>query len=197
MKKDIFLVFLSVVLGFAITLGISYAVRDTPVKVGETEHVEGIIYKEVGCPGKDVPEIKRLMGYLPPALLDKFQSKGGTIVIVNDLPGKIIGRTESTDDSIVVYIEEGYAFQSFLHEFGHVYLDFYALGEDFNKIFTEEAELLVKAYYGIDECNATVDEIEYFAQAFQTVVYLGEDTQEAAPKTFDYISGLVSDMVSE
>ena len=67
--------------------------------------------------------------------------------------------------------------------------------DDFREIYKTEAKSLVNAYYG-DSSYYYSNEVEYFAQAFQTVVCMrGYDTQDAAPKTFSYMNDLIKSML--
>lgn len=167
------------------------------VKNGEIRQVQDYIYMEDGCSDSELEKIQQLVGYLPPVLMDKFLSENGRVILVNELKGNSIGNTEITKDSITIYIRNEYVFDALMHEFGHVYLHFYGMDDEFEDIWKTEAKSLVKAYYG-DGSYYSEDEVEYFAQAFQTVICMsGYDTQEAAPKTFSYINGLMSQMLAE
>lgn len=167
------------------------------VKHGEITQVTNHIYMEDGCSDSEVEKIQQLTGYLPQTLIDKFSSENGKVILVNEVKGKCIGSTEINNEGITIYIQSGYVFDALIHEFGHVYLHFYGLQDDFKEVFETEANSLVKAYYG-DGSYYTEDEVEYFAQAFQTVICMsGYDTQEAAPKTFSYINNLMKEMIAE
>lgn len=157
--------------------------------------VNNYLYKEEDCSDTEVEKIKETLGYLPKSFLKDFKDKGGKIILVSDLKGDCVGSTEINKDSIVVYIEDGYVFNSLIHEFGHVYLHFNPMEEDFKEIYEAEAKSLVEAYYGVGESYAYSNEVEYFAQAFQTVLCMGgHDTQNAAPKTFSYMTDLITEM---
>lgn len=166
-------------------------------KDSEIEPINEYLYCEKGCSDDEIEEILTLIGYLPPSLLDKFKQENGTIILVSDLKGGCIGSTEIEPDNITIYIQDGYVFHALIHEFGHIYLHFHPMEEEFKELFKTEAKSLITAYYG-DSPYYYNNEKEYFAQAFQTVLCMGgHDTQKAAPDTFCYMSRLIGEMFDE
>lgn len=159
--------------------------------------VNEYLYMEQGCSDSEVEKIQTLLGYLPQSLFEDFRNENGRVILVSDLKDNCIGSTEINDEGITVYIKNEYVFDALIHEFGHVYLHFHPMEDEFKELYETEAKSLVNSYYG--DCPYYYsDETEYFAQAFQTVLVMGGyDTQEAAPKTFSYMSGLIKDMFNE
>lgn len=165
----------------------------------EIKRVNEYISIEDGCSTSDLETIQTLLGYLPPALFEAFREENGQIIIVSDLKGDCIGSTEITDEGITIYMKDGYEFDVLMHEFGHVYLHFNPeqMNDTFKELYEIESKSLVNAYYG-DSPYYYSDETEFFAQAFQTVLVMGgHDTQEAAPKTFSYMTELITSMFNQ
>ena len=157
--------------------------------------VDEYLYMEQGCSDTEIEMIQTLLGYLPQSFLKEFEQKNGKVILVSDLKGNCIGHTEIDKNSITIYINDNYAFDALIHEFGHVYLHFHPMEDDFREIYKTEAKSLVNAYYG-DSPYYYSNEVESFAQAFQTVVCMrGYDTQDAAPKTFSYMNDLIKSML--
>lgn len=165
-------------------------------------------YKQVNeyvCCDKDVSNdvinsVNELMNKVPYKLADTFKEHNGKVVVTSNLENKNIGKTIIDDKTkdVIIYIQPKNIDYSLLHEFGHVYLAYNNIDKDeFHSIFKEEAKSLVTAYYG-EEGNVDYyydDETEYFAQAFQTVLMLGgHDTLNSAPKTFDYMTSIITDL---
>ena len=146
---------------------------------------------ESGCSNAEVETIQRFIGYLPKPFLKEFKARNGRVILVSDIRGNYCGLTKITNNSIKIYIEDGYTSDCILHEFGHVFDNFYPIGDDFKEIYETEAKSLVNAYYG--DCPYFYsNETEYFAHAFQTVIYArGYDIQDVAPKTFSYVMSLI------
>lgn len=152
------------------------------------------LYIETGCSEEEANEIIELVGYLPPAFFNDFIKDNGKIVLVSELKGSCIGSTEIDSKEIRIYIKDGYVFDALIHEFGHVYLHYNPLEDEFTELYETEAKSLVNAYYG-DAPYYYTDKVEYFAQAFQTVFVMGgNDTQDVAPNTFKYMSDLINEM---
>ena len=162
----------------------------------EIVQINEYLYMEQGCFDSEVEKVQTLLGYLPQSLFEDFRNENGKVILVSDLEDNCIGSTEISDEGITIYIKNEYVFDALIHEFGHVYLQFYPMEDEFKKIYETEAKSLVNAYYG-DSPYYYSNEVEYFAQAFQTVVCMrGYDTQDAAPQTFSYMNDLIKKYVS-
>lgn len=155
------------------------------------------LYVESGCSEEEIEKIVGLVGCLPKKFFNDFIKDNGKIILVSDLKGDCVGSTEVDSESIKIYIKDGFVFDALIHEFGHVYLHYNPMEDTFNELYKTEAKSLVNAYYG--DCPYYYkDKEEYFAQAFQTVFIMsGNDTQEAAPNTFRYMTELIQSMFSE
>lgn len=166
----------------------------------ELTQINDYLYVESDVSDEEIETAQTLVGYLPPSLFQDFRNVNGRVIIVSDLKGDTVGRTEiSRNDDITIYIKNEYSFDALLHEFGHVYLHNHpeAMNEEFKKLYETEAKSLVTAYYG-DSPYYYEDENEYFAQAFQTVLCMrGYDTQEAAPDTFNYMIDIFQNLFNE
>lgn len=199
---DIFCVILIIAI---VILGALYGVRSFNYyslneDIKNLTQISDCIYSEVEVSEEELAVTEDLMSRLPQSLMNEFLEHNGKVIIVDDLDGDIVGKTlVSMKGDMTIYIESGFEFDALLHEFGHVYLHLYpkAMNQRFRNIYEQEAKSLVTAYYG-DAPYYYKDKTEYFAQAFQTVLYLGgNDIQEAAPATFNFMSALINDMFNE
>ena len=159
-RKVISLVLVIVIIIFCINKNHKYT---------QVVQVDEYLYMEQSCSDTEIETIQTLLGYLPQSLLEDFEHKNGKVILVSNLKGDYIGQTEIKKNSITIYIKDKNAFNSLIHEFGHVYLHFYPMEDEFKEIYKTEAKSLVNAYYG-DSPYYYSNEVEYFAQAFQTVV---------------------------
>ena len=169
--------------------------------ISQYKQANEYVYCDKDVSDSVIDEVNGLMNQVPNKLAETFKEHNGKVVVTSNLEDKNIGKTiidEKTRD-VTIYIQPNDIDYSLLHEFGHVYLDYNDIDEDeFNSIFKEEAKSLVTAYYG-DEGNVDYyynDETEYFAEAFQTVLAMGgHDTLNSAPKTFEYMTSIITDLV--
>lgn len=202
MKKNI-LNSILIVVWFGVIFTILLCINKKPTtmyqcrKDIQIKQVNEYLYIEEDCSKEELEQAQSLLGYVPTSLFEDFRSENGKVILVSNLKDNCIGSTEINEKGITIYIKRDYAFDALLHEFGHVYLHFHPMEEDFKELYKTEAKSLVKSYYG--DCPYYYsDEIEYFAQSFQTVLIMrGYDTQDAAPKTFSYMIDLIKELYIE
>ena len=121
-----------------------------------------------------------------PDCIQKHFVDGGEwkVYIVNSMPNGVKGRVVVEEKA--VYIVSGYELDHLYHEFAHIYLHNNPLDDEFKAIYEEEAEQMIKAYYG-DEMYSASNPTEFFCSAWN-IVYTtsGHDVEGVAPKTFAY-----------
>ena len=147
------------------------------------------IYYSVGVNDEEVAEVQSYIDSLPQCIQKDFVGDGrGVVYLVDSLPDKIKGQAVAEDKA--VYIVSGYERDHLYHEFAHLYLHDNPFGDDFEKIYEEEAKQMITAYFGDEEYQYS-NSTEFYCTAWNIVFTLGgNDVYDVAPKTFEYFTNL-------
>ena len=146
-----------------------------------TEH----IYCPENISQENIDLVQSYIDNLPDCIKKHFVDGGEwKVYIVNSMPNGVKGRVVVEEKA--VYIVSGYELDHLYHEFAHIYLHNNPLDDEFEAIYEEEAEQMIKAYYG-DEMYSASNPTEFFCSAWN-IVYTtsGHDVEGVAPKTFAY-----------
>ena len=81
-----------------------------------------------------------------------------------------------------------------MHEFAHIYLHDHPFGDDFKEIYESEAKDMIVAYYGEDSEYDYSDITEFYCSAWNIVIWMKQDTYDAAPQTFAYFNDLFDEI---
>lgn len=183
---------------------IAYGIAFSLILIGIVKHflpdtsysqVSDYVYAQDNISNDEINQVATYISYMPPAIRDKFTDEDWKVYITNDIESKVVGRTVIEDK--VVYIKTGFVNQELVHEFFHIYLHEHPLADDFKDIYEEEAEKMMKAYYGDDSEYKYSDVTEFYCSAANVVYWIKEDSSGVAPKTFAYFTDLFNKLYSE
>lgn len=183
---------------------ISYGVAFFFLLIGVVKHflpdtsynkVSDYIYAQDNISDNEINQVATYISYMPPVIRNKFTDGDWKVYITNDIESKVVGRTVIEDK--IVYIKTGFVNQELLHEFFHIYLYEHPFADDFKNIYEEEAEQMMKAYYGDDSKYKYSDITEFYCSAANVVYWIKEDTSGVAPKSFAYFTDLFNKLYSE
>lgn len=183
---------------------VAYAIAFFFLLIGVVKHffpdtsynkVSDYIYAQDNISDNEINQVATYISYMPPVIRNKFTDGDWKVYITNDIESKVVGRTVIEDK--IVYIKTGFVNQELLHEFFHIYLYEHPFVDDFKNIYEEEAEQMMKAYYGDDSKYKYSDITEFYCSAANVVYWVKEDTSGVAPKSFAYFTDLFNKLYSE
>lgn len=157
--------------------------------VKATEH----IYCAESVSQEEVDLVQSYINNLPECIQKHFVDDGAwNVYIVESMPDGVKGSVVVEENA--VYIVSGYELDHLNHEFAHIYLHNHPLDDKFQAIYEEEAQQMIKAYYG-DEMYSASNATEFFCSAWNIVYTMGGyDSEGVAPKTFAYFVDLFSSL---
>lgn len=135
---------------------------------------------------------------VPKNILDAIQGIGYTIELVKD-PGKeygyrnICGLTCTDEKRILIKASKSKFRRAVVHEIGHAYDDYLGWvsgSEEFKKIYKAEKNKF-KVTGFVSDGHYKANEREYFAEAFQMIIYNPKVLESSAPETYKFMTELI------
>lgn len=142
---------------------------------------------------------------LPTWLQNKFKNENWKILITDDSfetkydieEGKVKGLT--VPEEKIIYIKRDSIVYCLSHEMGH-FIDsiggFYSDSDEFMNFYNSES-LMSKYIESQSAPYALVNEKEYFASSFATIIDSPQISADSQPQTYSYIANIINSLIEE